>query len=173
MPFSETLLPEFEEEMKNTRKLLECVPDDKFDYQPHAKSMKLGRLATHVAEMPSWTVFTIDQDVLDMQPGHEPNQAKSRAELLEMFDKGVADARQRIQGTSDGHWQKTWTFKYAGKPIMSRLPLHHHAQRDHESSGASSRAVRRLPAPQRRGHPGNVRPLRRRAQHVWLANRSE
>jgi uncharacterized damage-inducible protein DinB len=119
MPFSETLLPEFEEEMKNTRKLLECVPDDKFDYQPHAKSMKLGRLATHVAEMPSWTVFTIDQDVLDMQPGHEPNQAKSRAELLEMFDKGVADARQRIQGTSDGHWQKTWTFKYAGKPIMS------------------------------------------------------
>jgi len=52
MAFSQTLLPEFDEEMKNTRKLLECVPDDKFDYQPHAKSMKLGRLATHVAEIP-------------------------------------------------------------------------------------------------------------------------
>ena len=43
MPFSETLLPEFDEEMKNTRKLLERVPDGKFDYQPHAKSMSLGR----------------------------------------------------------------------------------------------------------------------------------
>lgn len=119
MPFSETLLPEFEEEMKNTRKLLECVPDDKFEYQPHAKSMKLGRLATHVAEIPSWTVFTIDQDVLDMQPGHQPSLAKSRAELLETFDKGVADARKRIQSTNDADWQKNWTFKYAGKPIMS------------------------------------------------------
>jgi len=119
MPFSETLLPEFEEEMKNTRKLLECIPDDKFDYQPHAKSMKLGRLATHVAEIPSWTVFTIDQDVLDMQPGHEPSVAKSRAELLETFDKGVTDARKRIQSTNDAHWQKNWTFKYAGKPILS------------------------------------------------------
>ena len=53
MPFSEMLLPEFEEEMKNTRKLLECVPDDKLDFQPHPKSMTLARLATHVAELPS------------------------------------------------------------------------------------------------------------------------
>jgi uncharacterized damage-inducible protein DinB len=119
MPFSKTLLPEFDEEMKNTRKLLECVPDDKFDYQPHPKSMNLARLASHVAEMPSWTVFTLDQDVLDMQPGEQPHFAKSRAELLEMFDKGVADARKRIQGASDEHWEKTWTFKYAGKPILS------------------------------------------------------
>ena len=119
MSFSKKLLPEFDEEMKNTRKLLECVPDDKFDFQPHAKSMKLGRLATHVAEILSWTVFTIDQDVFEMQPGHQPNLAKSRAELLETFDKGVADARQRIQSTNDAHWQKDWTFKYAGKQIMS------------------------------------------------------
>ena len=80
MSFSQTLLPEFDEEMKNTRKILECVPDDKLDYQPHAKSMNLVRLATHVAELPSWTTFTLDQDVLDMQPGFKPHLAKSRAE---------------------------------------------------------------------------------------------
>ena len=66
MPFSQTLLPEFEEEMKNTRKLLECVPDGKLDYQPHAKSMTLGRLASHVAEVPGWVKLTLEQEVLDL-----------------------------------------------------------------------------------------------------------
>jgi uncharacterized damage-inducible protein DinB len=119
MPFSQTLLPEFDEEMKNTRKILECVPDSKLDYQPHAKSMSMTRLATHVAELPSWAGFTIDQDVLDMQPGYEPHFAKSRAELLEMFDKNVAEARAKIERTSDEHWAKTWTFKFAGQTVMS------------------------------------------------------
>lgn len=119
MSFSQTLLPEFDEEIKNTRKILECVPDDKLDYQPHAKSMNLARLATHVAELPSWTTFTIDQDVLDMQPGFKPHFAESRAEILEMFDKNVAEARTKIQCATDEHWQKIWTFKFAGKTIMS------------------------------------------------------
>jgi len=87
MPFSQTLLPEFDEEMKNTRKLLECVPDGKFDYQPHPKSMTLGRLASHVAELPSWTTFTLDREVLELGPDFKPDIATSRAQLLENFDK--------------------------------------------------------------------------------------
>ena len=96
MPFSENLLPEFDEEMKNTRKLLECVPDGKFEFQPHPKSMTLGRLASHVAELPGWTNFTLDQEVLDLQPDFKPDLAATRAELLARFDKGVAGARTRI-----------------------------------------------------------------------------
>src|SRR6202521_297592 len=96
MPFSKTLLPEFDEEMKNTRKLLECVPDGKFDYQPHPKSMTLGRLATHVAELPSWTTFTLDREVLEMSPDFKPVFASTRAEVLQMFDKNVAEARAKI-----------------------------------------------------------------------------
>jgi uncharacterized damage-inducible protein DinB len=119
MPFSETLLPEFDEEMKNTRKLLECVPDGKFDYQPHAKSMTLGRLATHVAELPSWTSYTLDLEVLDLQPDFKPNFAASRAELLELFDKSVAEARPKIAAATDEDWAVIWTFKFAGKTIMS------------------------------------------------------
>jgi uncharacterized damage-inducible protein DinB len=119
MPFSQTLLPEFEEEMKSTRKLLECVPDGKFDYQPHAKSMTLGRLASHVAEMPSWTAFTVDLEVLEMQPDFKPEIASTRAELLEKFDKGVVEAREKIAKTSDAQWQVAWTFKYAGQTIMT------------------------------------------------------
>lgn len=119
MSYSKTLLPEFEEEMKNTRRLLECVPDGKFAYQPHPKSMTLARLASHVAEMPSWTSFTLDQEVLDLQPDFKPEIASSRAELLEKFDKGVAEARAKIAAATDDDWAKIWTFKYAGKTIMS------------------------------------------------------
>jgi uncharacterized damage-inducible protein DinB len=119
MPFSETLLPEFDEEMKNTRKLLECVPDGNFDYKPHPKSMALGRLATHVAEIPSWTGYTLDLEVLELQPDFKPTLATSRAELLQILDKGAAEAREKIAAASDEDWGKIWTFKYGGKTIMS------------------------------------------------------
>ena len=69
MTISETLLPEFDQEMANTRKLLERVPDGKADYKPHEKSMPLGRLAGHVAELPSWATHTIDLEVLELKPG--------------------------------------------------------------------------------------------------------
>src|SRR5258708_14778356 len=92
MPISQTILPEFDTEMKNTRKLLECVPDGKFDYQPHPKSMTFGRLATHVAELPAWAIFTLEQEVFDLQPDFKPNIATSRAELLRIFDTNVIEA---------------------------------------------------------------------------------
>lgn len=119
MTFSETLLPEFEEEMKNTRKMLERVPDNKLDYQPHAKSMTIGRLATHVAELPNWAVVTLDTEVLEMDPTRKPQIAKSRAELLEIFDKNVAEARTKIAAAKDSDWAVMWTFKIGGKAMMS------------------------------------------------------
>jgi uncharacterized damage-inducible protein DinB len=120
MSFSKTLLPEFEEEMKNTRRLLECVPDGKFDYQPHEKSMTLGRLASHVAEMPSWAKTTLETELLEMQPGFKPFIAQTRAELLDTFDKGVAEAREKISAATEEDWKKIWTFKYAGQTYISQ-----------------------------------------------------
>ena len=119
MPFSQTLLPEFDQEIKNTRRMLECVPDGKFDYQPHQKSMTLGRLASHVAEMPSWAVYTLNQEVLDVPADAKPRVAGSRVELLEMFDKSVPEAREKIAAASDEEWQKNWTLNFAGKTIFS------------------------------------------------------
>jgi len=119
MTFSQTLLPEFDEEMKNTRKLLECVPDGKFDYQPHPKSMTLGRLASHVADLPSVVTRALDQEVFDLQPDFKPWTGASRAELLEMFDKCVTVSRAKIVAAADEEWAKTWTFKFAGKPVFS------------------------------------------------------
>lgn len=119
MTFSETLLPEFDQEMQNTRKLLACVPDDKLAYQPHAKSMTLARLASHVAEMPNWAKTTLETEVLEMQPGFKPFVAASRDELLETFDKAAAAARDLIAATPESEWAKTWTFRFAGKDVFS------------------------------------------------------
>lgn len=119
MTFSQALLPEFEEEMKNTRKILERVPDNKLDYLPHAKSMSMGRLATHVAELPSWASTTLDTELLEMDSNYKPRIAKNNAGLLELFDKGVADARAKIAAATDADWAKIWSFKWNGQVVMS------------------------------------------------------
>lgn len=119
MTISEMLLPEFDEEMKNTRKMLERIPEDKFDFKPHEKSMTMGRLASHLAELPDWASHTLQMDVLDMQPGQKPYLAKSHKELLENFDNQVAAAHQLIAGATDEKLHEIWTFKYAGKTVVA------------------------------------------------------
>src|SRR5271155_4694389 len=123
MQLREVFLPELDAEAANTRKLLELVPENQFGYQPHHKSMTLGRLASHIAELPQWVKPTIDQDGMDMQPGSQPYLAASRNELLGTFDKAVAEARQSIAGASDENLAGTWTFSFAGKPVFSH-PKH-------------------------------------------------
>ena len=104
MPFSQTLLPEFEEEMKNTRKLLECIPDGKLATHQHPGSMTLAQLATHVARVPGWTKHLLDEEMLD---------------LLAIFDRGVLEARPRIRAASDDYWLTTWSFKIGGDTVFS------------------------------------------------------
>lgn len=119
MAFSQTLLPEFEEEMKNTRKLLECVPDGTLETQRRPKSVTLAQLATHVAQVPGWTKHLLDEEMLDLSPDMKPFVAASRAELLAIFDRGVVEARGRIRAASDEYWQTTWTFKIGGDTVFS------------------------------------------------------
>ncbi len=97
MAIKDALLPEFDHEMGTTRRLLERVPEDKLDWQPHKKSMTLGRLATHVAEIPHWTQTIIKDSVftMDGRP-YEPKSIKSRTELLKLFDDTVAAARALV-----------------------------------------------------------------------------
>ena|SRR5579863_7406490 len=119
MPISEMLLPEFDQEMANTRKLLGCVPDDRMDYKPHEKSMSLGRLAGHVAELPGWATMTLNTEGLDIQPGQQPYIGKSRKDLLETFDKNAAEARQRIAIATDKELSQTWTLTFKGKAVFA------------------------------------------------------
>jgi uncharacterized damage-inducible protein DinB len=121
MTTSQTIALDFDEEMINTRKLLERVPIDDAhrSYQPHPKSMKLDRLATHVAELPSWMKMALETEVLDMPPGFKPRIAASTPELLDIFEKSVETGRAAIDAATDEDMQKDWTFKFAGKTIFS------------------------------------------------------
>jgi len=119
MSISQAFLPEFDQEMANTRKLLERVPNGKSEYKPHEKSMTLGRLAGHVAELPGWAKTTLETQLLELQPGSQGLTASSPEQLLETFDSNVAAARPLIENASDADWMKTWTLKFGGKEIMS------------------------------------------------------
>src|SRR6266487_899707 len=121
MPLADWLIPEFDEEMAATRRVLERVPDGKAAWKPHPKSMTLGRLATLVAELPAWAVNAVTRDELDIMPpgGPAPKFAalESTARILELFDRNAAEARAAIARTADPEFQKPWAFKVAGRTV--------------------------------------------------------
>jgi uncharacterized damage-inducible protein DinB len=122
MGLGESLLPEFDYEMANTRKTLERVPDDKFDWKPHAKSSAMGALAGHLANLPSWGALAIGSDSFDMAPGGEPVKASalsSRKDVLSTFDDNVTKTRSAIQSASDQDLFKPWTLMSNGKTILT------------------------------------------------------
>jgi uncharacterized damage-inducible protein DinB len=114
MTLCQTLTLDYEDEMKNTRKLLERVPldDGHRGFQPHPKSMPLDRLATHVAEIPGWPKLALESELLEMQPGFKPRIAHSTDELLRIFDSAVEEGRAAILGATDEAMQKNWTFRF-------------------------------------------------------------
>ena len=123
MAMSAALLPEFDMEMANTRKSLERVPDDKFDWKPHAKSMTLRQLAVHVGFFPSWAIETLEKSSLDIAPvggeGYKTPPINSRKELLETFDRDLAKARKGLENASDAQLMETWTLLAGGKTIFA------------------------------------------------------
>jgi uncharacterized damage-inducible protein DinB len=144
MALNQALLPEFDHEMANTRKTLERIPEDKFDWKPHPKSWAMGALASHIANLPSWAALTIDKDEFDMAPKDGPpartEELHNRQEVLDTFDKNIAAARQAIAGATDEQLLKPWSLLSGGNTIFS-LPkvavlrsfvmnhlIHHRAQ---------------------------------------------
>lgn len=124
MRISDTLLPEFDQEMASTRKVLERCPENKFGWRPHAKSWTMAELATHVANLPDWANETLKKESLDYAPadGSQPYKrepARSSQELLADFDKNVASARTAIAETSDEGYAKLWTLLAGGQKVFS------------------------------------------------------
>jgi uncharacterized damage-inducible protein DinB len=119
---SESLLPEFDQEMANTRKVLERLPDDKLTWKPHDKSYSMGRLAAHVANLIHWTELTLQRDSFDMappgQPGSRP-EPTSRKEIQEIFEKNVKKARNLIEKTSDPDFMKPWSLLKSGQKLFT------------------------------------------------------
>jgi uncharacterized damage-inducible protein DinB len=143
MAISDSLLPEFDREMANTRRTLERVPDEKFSWTPHAKSSEMGALASHLARLASWATLTIQGDSFDLAPGGIPARfppLTSNQEVLDTFDKGIADARAALTAATDEVLRGPWTLLSNGQTlwVMPRLAvlrgfvfnhmIHHRAQ---------------------------------------------
>jgi uncharacterized damage-inducible protein DinB len=146
MAVSAEFLPEFDLEMAAARRTLERIPEDKLAWKPHEKSMLLGRLAGHIAELPGMGVNIMKDDELDFakraagEPARKPNVAESRKHVLELFDKNVAAVRDAIAGASDERWAGKWTLSagerkfYEGsrmgamRRMMMNHVIHHRAQ---------------------------------------------
>ena len=120
MPIAQMMVPEFDQEMTTTRRLLERVPGEKGEWKPHPKSFPLGHLAQLVAWMPGWMVHTLKQSELDLAAGgqysYEPTEA-----LLAVFDKNVREGRAALESTSDEEFQKPWSLKM-GERVLFTAP---------------------------------------------------
>lgn len=144
MPLNQALLAEFQHEAATTRKLLERVPMDKLEWQPHPKSMTLRRLAGHVAEVNLWAVQTLTADEFDTSRPDAKKffapEFKSSSELLEFFDKGVKDTIAALINTDDDAFGRPWSLKSGGHTaftlpkamvmrsfVMNHM-IHHRAQ---------------------------------------------
>jgi uncharacterized damage-inducible protein DinB len=118
MPIADSFLQEIDQEAKATRRLLERLPEDRLAWKPHPKSMSLGQLALHVATcngmIAGWGVK--DSYELTRESTPEP---KTRAEVLEAFDKSLADAKALLGQVDDQKMMASWSLVFGGKPILS------------------------------------------------------
>ena len=122
MAIKDGLLPEFDHEMATTRRVLERVPESAFAWKPHEKSMSLGELAGHIANMPAWCVATMGVSVLDLATvGDEARLAApaSVAAMLAKFDADAARARAAVAAAADGEMLAPWTLKSGTHEIFT------------------------------------------------------
>ena len=139
MTFIEFFKQQFIEEGNTTRKMLSRVPDDKFDYAPHVKSMNIKRLATHIADLPGWIHFTLTTDELDFQTPYEVPDINNTKDLLAFFEKRYNDGLSQLIPENEKLLNKPWTLRN-GETIYSTSPkidiirmalsqqIHHRAQ---------------------------------------------
>jgi uncharacterized damage-inducible protein DinB len=144
MDIQKELEIEFENEAKKTRKMLEAIPEGvDFGWKPHAKSMTLGRLASHVTDFTGdWGHSTLALDKLEFPADHKWDVASpaSRAELLEKFDREIGKTRADLAAVTPEKWDSNWKFVFGGQAWIDQTKyqvwresvinhmIHHRAQ---------------------------------------------
>jgi uncharacterized damage-inducible protein DinB len=125
MDVIQALLAEFDQEAALTRTCLERVPQGKGGYQPHPKSMTLGRLAGHIVAIPSWITMTLQSDEFDLAPVDGPKppllDLDNPVALLEHFDRNVAAARAALAAAEEADLGRPWSLKNGGR-VAFTLP---------------------------------------------------
>jgi uncharacterized damage-inducible protein DinB len=121
MQFNKSLLSEFLHEAENTRKLLAAVPMHQADWKPHDKSMSIGELAIHIADLPNWLLVTLDQEELDFaKEAPVQKRAGNTEELLAIHDAAIEKARVSLSAAEDNQrFMETWTMRNGEQVFMS------------------------------------------------------
>ena len=119
MAILDALLPEFDHEMATTRRVLDRVPDVQFGWKPHDKSMSLGELAGHLANLPFWCTATLQDTSLDLATYQRNPPPTSKADLLKGFDDRVAAARAKLTATTDPEFLVPWTLKHGDQEFFT------------------------------------------------------
>jgi len=122
MPLNQLLLAELDAEVQANRELLERLPEGKWDWRPHEKSMNLSRLATHVAEIPNWSTAILMSDEIDfMSPEMQawtPREMQSREEILAELESAAKACRGHLEATTDEDLDRNWTMKSGDQVVM-------------------------------------------------------
>ncbi|RYE19004.1 MAG: DinB family protein [Sphingobacteriaceae bacterium] len=112
MSIIQMLLKEMDQEALITKKMLERVPNDKFDWQPHEKSMTIRRLTTHIAELPAWVTMALITDGLDFANNpYQPPIINNTSELLEYFEKSLLNGREHLVMVTEEQLLPIWTLR--------------------------------------------------------------
>lgn len=122
MPIKDGLLPEYDHEMGTTRRLLERVPQEDFAWKPHERSMSLGQLSGHLANIPTWCNTVLEGSVFDLASRGtdlRPREPASREALLSEFDTKVSAARACMAARSDPEFLTPWTLKNNGHEVFT------------------------------------------------------
>ncbi len=140
MTVLESLKDEFEQEVLTTRKMLSRVPDDKFSWKPHEKSMDLKTLSQHVAELPTWIPLALNTDELDFLKGDwQPKPIESTKDLMDMYEAAVTEGRTALETADESRFGEQWllrsgdtihvtTTRYGMIRIAMSQTIHHRAQ---------------------------------------------
>lgn len=121
MSINQAFIGELDYEVVSTRKILERIPAEKFDWKPHEKSMSMGVQANHLADLFSWYKVTMEQDGLDFADGYEQPQATSGEELAAILDKNFAEAKESLQQADPSVFTKDWTLR-SGEHVIFTMP---------------------------------------------------
>ena len=121
MAINEAFLGELDYEATSTRKMLERIPADKFDWKPHEKSMTMGQLAIHVADMFTWYSATLETDEMDFAKGYEQPKPENAEQLVALFDKNLAAAKESLKNASAENFGNSWRLRN-GEQIFFEMP---------------------------------------------------
>lgn len=119
MSIIQMLLREMDQESQTTRKMLSIIPDDKYDWKPHLKSMTIRQLSTHIAELPTWVSLVLQTNELDFATSpYQPVPINNTAEVLDHFEKSLVEGMEHLGKATEKDLLPTWTLR-DGEQILA------------------------------------------------------